>query len=178
MRTLLACSILALVTSTAAAQEIVTDGHGAGIGVEQNLGGLTGGAFVYDAAHFHVDVLLGIAHISENGPDFSSVGVAGRFFYVVHRLDRADFSIGGGLGLERTDLGNAHETNIHIEAAAQIRAFITGNVALSAALGLVIVTADNNGLPSGPVVGGGQGDTEFGFGGQLFGGFGLTYFFR
>jgi hypothetical protein len=178
MRKLLVAILVALAAHVAAAQEIVSDGHGPGVGVEQNLGGLTGASFVYDAPRFHIDVLLGIQHVSEDGPDFSNVGVAGRFFFIVHRLDRADFALGGGIGIARAEQGNVSETNIHIEAAAQIRAFITSNVALSASLGLVVVTADNNRLPDGPVIGQATGNDEFGFGGQLFGGFGVTYFFR
>ena len=177
MRKLLGAIVLLLAASAVSAQEL-PDGHGPGVGVEQNLGGLTGATFVYDAGRFHVDVLLGLEHISRTGPDTSSFGIAGRFFFVVHRMERADFGLGGGIGIARTDFGDAHETNIELEGAAQIRAFIAPNVAVLASLGLVIATADNGGLPGGPIVEGGNGDTEIGLGGQLFGGFGVTYYFR
>lgn len=176
MRTILVGIVLAA-AGTASAQE-VAEGHGPGVGVESNLGGLTGATFVYDAGRFHIDVLFGFDHTSRTGPDLSSVGFAGRFFFVIHRMERADFGLGAGLGVVRSDFGNENETNLHIEAAAQIRAFIAPNVALLASLGLAVVTADNGNLPSGPVVTGNNGDTEFGFGGQLLGGFGLTYYFR
>ena len=92
---------------TANAQEIL-DGHGPGVGVESNLGGLTGATFVYDAGRFHVDVLFGFEHTSRAGADISSFGIAGRLFFVVHHMERADL----GLGVVRSDFGNDHETAV------------------------------------------------------------------
>jgi hypothetical protein len=176
MRKLLIACVLSF-ASIASAQEL-PEGHGPGIGIEQNLGGITGATFVYDAGTFHIDVLLGLDHISRNGPDSTGLGIAGRFFYVAHKMERADFGIGGGIGILRTELGDAHETNIELEAAAQIRVFVAPNVVALASLGLSIVTADNGSLPDGPIAPGGNGDTQIGLGGQLFGGFGVTYFFK
>ncbi len=166
---------LLLCAGVAGAQEFV-DGHGPGIGVEENLGGLSGGSFVYDAGRFRIDAILGITHVSERGGgSFTELGLGGRFFYVVHRLERADFSLGGGVAIVHAD--NPSETNVQVELAAQIRVFVAPNVSLSGSLGFVIVTADNDVLLGGPVTPE-NGDGTFGFGGQLLAGLGITYYFR
>ena len=55
-------------------------------------------------------------------------------------------------------------TPIHLEGAAQIRAFVVPNIALSATAGLgVVLNKDNNNSAT--------------IGGQLGGSFGVTYFF-
>jgi hypothetical protein len=177
----LAALVLALSTLLAlgsAARAQTAEGHGPGIGVEQNLGGLTGGTFVYDAGTFHVDVLFGLAHVTLTGADETDFGIGGRFFFVVHHMERADLGLGGGVAIVRQEIGDRHETNIHIEGGAQIRAFIAPNVALLASLGIVVVTADNVILLDSPVTGSASGSGSFGIGGQLTGGFGLTYYFR
>jgi hypothetical protein len=178
MRTTLV-SLLVLGTLATAANAQTAEGHGPGIGVEQDLGGLTGGTFVWDGGSFRIDVLFGLAHLSIPGPDETDFGIGGRFWFVVHRMERADLGIGGGVAVVREEIGDQHETNIHIEGGAQIRAFIAPNVALLASLGLTIVTADNFIINNSPVVGMTNNATgSVGVGGQLFGGFGLTYFFR
>jgi len=174
MRKTLVISIL-LCASVAGAQEFV-DGHGPGVGVEENLGGLTGGCFVYDAGRFRIDAILGIAHVSDGvGGSFTDFGIGGRFFYVVHRMERADFSLGGGLAIVHED--NPSDTNLQIELAAQIRVFVAPNVSLSGSLGFVIVTADHHVILAGPVTTD-SGDGTFGFGGQLLAGLGIAYYFR
>src|SRR5215813_3017737 len=173
MRKTLVISLL-LCASVAASQELV-DGHGPGVGVEENLGGLTGGSFVYDAGRFRVDAILGIAHLSlHGGGSITDFGIGGRFWYVLHRMERADFSIGGGVAIVHED--NPSDTNVHLELAAQIRVFIAPNVSLSGSLGFVIVTADNDVILDGPVTTN-NGTGAFGFGGQLLAGLGATYFF-
>src|SRR5262249_18442770 len=177
MRKTLGFALLIVLSATgaASAQEFV-EGHGPGVGIEENLGGLSGGSFAYDAGKFRIDAILGIAHTSQqgNGSD-TVVGVGGRFFYVVHRMERADFSLGGGLAIVHDDAPS--ETNVQIELAAQIRAFIAPNVALFGSLGFVIVTADNAIILNGPITSN-NGDGAFGFGGQLLAGFGVTYYFK
>jgi hypothetical protein len=174
-------SVLLLATGAASAQEYA-DGHGPGLGIEENLGGLSGASFVYDAGKFRIDALLGFDYESAAGNNNGSVtrfGIAGRFFWVLHRMERADFSLGGGFGIVRESIGDGgpSETNILLEFAAQIRVFIAPNVALSGSLGVAVVTADNAVVVSGPVTSGG-GDGSFGIGGELLGGFGATYYFR
>jgi hypothetical protein len=154
------------VTGTAAAQTTPT-ARGPGVGAEATLTGIVGGTFVYDAAMFHVDALLG-ASFQHND---SSLAIAGRLFFPVHRSQSADFSLGPGIGLVHVThdpdgdgpLGRVSSNPIHLEGAAQIRAFVVPNVALSASAGLGIVLTDNNNSAT--------------IGGQLGGSVGVTYFF-
>jgi hypothetical protein len=174
---LIAASLLLVSASARAQQPDLGDGHGPGVGVEENLGGLSGGAFVYDGGHFRIDVLLGLDHSTHPGGNVTDFGLGGRVFFVVHRMDHADLALGGGLAVVHRSVGSADETNLQFEGAAQIRAFLTTNVALSGSLGFVVVTADNVVLEGGPVTPAG-GSGAFGIGGQLLAGFGATYFFR
>jgi hypothetical protein len=165
--------ITMLIASTAAAQE-PANGHGPGLGVEGTLSGFQGAAFVFDAPQFHIDVLFEFAHLSKDGPDASYFGLAGRFFYTIHRLGPADLGIGGGIGFVDASVGDNSNQVIEIEGAAQIRAWIVPSVSLTASLGLAIVSGDT---VNDPFVGG-TGNSAFGIGGQLFAQFGLVYFFR
>lgn len=159
--------VLALfATGTAAAQTGPT-ARGIGVGAEATLTGIVGGTFVYDAEAFHIDALLG-ASFQHND---SSLAVAGRFFFPVHRSQSADFSLGPGIGLVHVThdpdgdgpQGRVSTNPVHLEGAAQIRAFVVPNVALSATAGLGVVLTKN--------------DNSATIGGQLGGSFGVTYFF-
>jgi hypothetical protein len=172
----LAFAIVLLTVTWAPAVGAQEAGHGPGVGVEANLGGLRGAAFVYDASAFHIDVLFALAHASMDGPDTSIFGVGARFFYVLHRLGPADFGLGAGLGIIDSDVGGRSDTEIQIEGGAQIRAFIVPNVSLTASLGLVILSADRNTVQAPFFTA--EGDSAFGIGGQAFAEFGLVYFFR
>ena len=153
-------------TGTAAAQAAPT-ARGVGVGAEATLTGIVGGTFVYDAEVFHVDALLG-GSFQHND---SSLAVAGRLFFPVHRSQSADFSLGPGIGLVHVShdpdgdgpLGRVSSNPVHVEGAAQIRAFVVPNVALSGTAGLGVVLTNNN---NSAVIGG-----------QLGGSFGVTYFF-
>lgn len=152
-----------LATGTAAAQTAPT-ARGIGVGAEATMTGIVGATFVYDAEVFHIDALLG-GNFQHND---STLAVAGRFFFPVHRSQSADFSLGPGIGLthqsHHPDNTPTTSTNpLHLEGAAQIRAFVVPNVALSASAGLGVVLADNNNSAT--------------IGGQLGGSFGVTYFF-
>ena len=173
---------MVLALSTAAAAQPADaggGGHGPGVGVEQTLGGLTGATFSWDASAFHIDIVAGLAHFSDDGTaaDGTRLGIAGRFFFTLHDMGAADFSLGGGLGIVNRDFGDNSDTEIQVEGAAQIRVFLVPNVALLASLGLVILTADD-GVGSGSIAGGGGSDTIFALGGQLNAAFGLIYYFR
>jgi hypothetical protein len=156
-------------TGTAAAQTAAATptARGVGIGAEATLTGIVGATFVYDADVFHVDALLG-GSFQHND---SSVAVAGRLFFPVHRSQSADFSLGPGIGLVHVThdpdgdgpLGRVSSNPVHVEGAAQIRAFVVPNVALSASAGLGVVFTENN---NNAIIGG-----------QLGGSFGVTYFF-
>ena len=153
-------------TGTASAQN-ARAGRGIGVGAEATLTGIVGGTFVYDTDAFHVDALLGASFTRYD----STLSVAGRLFFPVHQTQSADFSIGPGVGLQHVThdpdgdggQGRTSSNPIHLEGAAQIRAFIVPNIALSATAGLgVVVVKDNNSAT---------------IGGQLGGSFGVTYFF-
>ena len=161
-------SLALLATGTAAAQTAPA-ARGIGVGAEMTLTGITGATFVYDAAAFHIDALLG----GSFKHDSSSLAVAGRFFFPLHRSQSADFSVGPGVGLVHTSVHDpdgdgpqegTSTTPIHLEGAAQIRAFIVPNIALNATAGLGIVLNNKN-------------DNSATIGGQLGGSLGVTYFF-
>jgi hypothetical protein len=157
------------VTGTAAAQTAptTTTARGFGLGAEATLTGIVGATFVYDTDLFHIDALLGAAF----RPNDSSLAVAGRLFFPVHRSQSADFSVGPGIGLEHNTLdpdgggplGRVSSNPVHVEGAAQIRAFVVPNVALSATAGLGAIFTNNNNSAL--------------IGGQVGGSFGVTYFF-
>jgi hypothetical protein len=137
---------------------------GFGIGIESTLTGLAGPSFVYQADRFHI---VGIVGYHDHGAA-SEMDLAGRFWWSVSATAASDFAIGGGIGIQNVDLGPESETDIHLEAGAELRAFLAPNFALSAALGLAVQTGDD---PPG-----GDAD-EYLLGGQLVGTLGLTYFF-
>jgi hypothetical protein len=140
---------------------------GVGVGAEATTTGIVGATFVYDASIFHIDALLGGAYASND----SVTRVAGRFFFPLHTSPSADFSIGPGIGFEHAthqEGGNpppprVSVNSVHLEGAAQIRAFVVPNVALSATAGIGAVFTNGN---NSAVIGG-----------QLGGALGITYFF-
>jgi hypothetical protein len=151
---------------SAAAQHPAGMRAGLGAGAEATTTGIVGGTFVYDRGNLHLDALLG-ARFAHND---SAIAVAARLFFPLHSTQAADFSIGPGLGLVHFEHGdnppnNARNNEVHLEGAAQIRAFIVSNVALSASAGIGAIFA--NGDNNNSVV----------IGGQVAGSFGVTYFF-
>jgi hypothetical protein len=159
---------LALFATGTAAAQTTRGARGIGVGAEATMTGIVGATFVYDAEAFHVDALLGGNFQRYD----SAVAVAGRLFFPVHRSQSADFSLGPGIGLVHTThdpdgdgpQGRVSGNPIHLEGAAQIRAFVVPNVALSASAGLGVVV--NNKEENNAIIGG-----------QLGGSFGVTYFF-
>ena len=155
-----------LATGTSLAQNAPA-ARGIGVGAEATMTGLVGATFVYDAEAFHVDALLG----GDFRRNDSEVRVAGRLFFPVHRMQAADFSVGPGLGLQHITndpdgdgpQGRNSTNPVHVEGAAQIRAFLVPNVAISASAGIgAVIRKDNNSAL---------------INGQLGGQFGITYFF-
>ena len=165
-------------TRLASAQE--GGGHGAGVGAEQTLGGMTGATFVYDLGQYRFDVLFNFGFVSAVGGGDSTTlfGLAGRFAWVLHRAGMADFSIGGGVGIQ---LASAAESavDVALEGFGQARIFLAPNFALHGSIGLGVVIADKQRIiaPIG-TESGGAGKSSFGIGGQLLAVFGFTYFFR
>jgi hypothetical protein len=162
--------------SIASAQE--GGGHGPGVGVEENLAGLTGGTFIYDMGNLRFDILFGLRFASTNVPggnDLTIFGFGGRVAYVIHRAGMADFSIGGGLGLIFASAGESN-INVDIEGFGQARVFLAPNFCLMGTLGLGVAITDKGAILDGPVITQGA-KTAFGIGGELVGSLGFAYFF-
>jgi hypothetical protein len=170
--------VTALTAAPGAAHAAQGAERGIGVGVAQTLAGISGATFVYDASSFHIVGLLGFQSIDRDpADDVTAFALGGEFLFHVSTTAQSDFSLGGGLTFVNVDNDPDDNSNIDLEALAQIRAFIVPNVALSASLGLVIVSANDVAIiGDGSIVRDGGG-TTIGFGGQVVGNFGLTYFF-
>jgi hypothetical protein len=136
-----------------------------GVGAEVGLNGLTGGASVnYDAGPFHVGGFLGFQ--DGNMDDDTDYTLGARFYYHVHDTTMSDFSVGVMVGFFSRDDQNVMVDNrnseVYFEPGAQIRAFISNNVALSFTAGISFGLADANGA---------------GLGAQLQGVAGVHYYF-
>jgi hypothetical protein len=119
-----------------------------GVGVEAQISKVGGGSINYDAGKFHVGGFLGFQ--DPEGPNNTEIAFGARFFYHVHHTAMSDFSIGGSLGIDSVPVlvggMTQRQTLLFIEPGAQIRAFVTSNVALSFTVGFVIGAADAGGL--------------------------------
>jgi hypothetical protein len=182
LTTLLAAAVLGL-GATAQAQESPPPappppppssssggGAGIGVGVAESLSGVTTGQFVYDQAVWHLEGLLAFASTSNpGGADRSTaVGFGAGGWYHLHRGAASDFSLGGALIVATQSNPGMNSTTVtSFEPGAQIRAFITPNVALAARVGLVFEFGDTPG-----------GGTDIFLNGRPNGDFGITYFFR
>jgi hypothetical protein len=182
LTTLLAVTVLGL-GATAQAQESPPpapppppppssggSGAGIGVGVAESLSGVITGQFVYDQAVWHLEGLLSFSSTSNPGGANRSTGVgfgAGGWFHL-HRGASSDFSLGGALIVATQSNPGANSTTVtSFEPGAQIRAFLTPNVALHARVGLVFEFGDTRG-----------GGTDIFLTGSPTAAFGLTYFFR
>jgi hypothetical protein len=149
-------------------------GGGAGIGVGAavtltNLGAFgPAGQFVYDASIFHIEALLGFAsqEVGANNDRVTDYVFGAGGWYHLHRGASSDFSVGALIAINTTSGPGASQTVTAFEPGAQVRAFVTPNVAAFARVGLAFLFGDT-----------GSG-TNFGLGGQPTGGFGFSYFFR
>ena len=152
-------------------------GAGAGIGVgaavtlaDTTTGGgfLPAGQFVYDMAILHFEALFGfnsreVNMAGDRGTDWV-FGAGG--WYHFHRGASSDFSLGALIAIDTTSGPGASRTVTAFEPGAQVRAFVTPNVAIFARAGLAFLFGDTN---SG---------TNVALGGQPSGAFGFSYFFR
>ena len=149
----------------------LSGGAGIGVGAAVTLTGLgacgPAAQFVYDASIFHIEALLGFASQEvaggERATDYA-FGVGG--WYHLHRGASSDFSVGALIGINTTSGPGNSTTVTSFEPGAQVRAFVTPNVAVFARVGLGFLFGDTG---NGTVVG---------LGGHATGGFGFTYFFR
>lgn len=150
-------------------------GHGLGIGAATMLNGTSGAMGTWGTSGFHVDGLFGLHRYTDGGNATTSFSLAARGWYHLHAASFADFSLGGGLGLNRwvsapgTPRSDTHY-DVSIEVGAQIRAFIVPNVALTADLGLGMLFGNND-----DILFGGQ---SIGGGGFVSGTMGIAYFFE
>ncbi len=139
----LALPLLLAQAGSAEAQEgRAGSGGNLGVGIHTMLlpDGPFGPAVIYDTGMFHIEGLFGFADDDAT----TRFDLGGRFWYHIHSAASADFSLGGGLGVVSIDPegGGEGTTDIEIDAGAQIRAFLVPNVAVSASLGLAILTGD------------------------------------
>jgi hypothetical protein len=154
-------------------------GNGLGIGVAAFVSGLNGPQVVYDFGIWHIEGILGFDRRDGGGMAPATVttfdfGVSA--WYHLSMGESSDFSLGGGFGFinQSNSAGGGSNNATVIEPGAQIRAFITPNVALHARLGISMVFGD----------GVGSNDAIIGMSPHVslnarpMGGFGLTYFFR
>lgn len=156
--------LLVVLTSLTSAPTAALAQARVGVGVETSLNTAAGNAgailFVYDASQWRIDGLFGLG-AANNGVALS---VGGRFHYVVHASQSADFAVGAGAFINHAS-GRAGrgDTTGEIDIQAQIRAFLTPSVALMGSLGMGL--------------GFGDGDVTVALAGKLSGAFGLVYFF-
>lgn len=120
-----------------------------GVGAEATLSGLGGMSINYDAGKFHAGGFLSFADSA--GDNNTDIGLGGRFFWHLHSTPMSDFSIGGNLGVLFDNETNpppdgSSATLLFLEPAVQIRAFVAGNVAISATAGIAIGLADAEGV--------------------------------
>jgi hypothetical protein len=169
--------LLLFVTFFGASEVAAQNSRGVGIGVEKTLGGLSGISLVIDMGQFRVDVLFHFdyrdkdpCYDHQHDEDYISFGFAGRFFYLLHSMRQADFSIGGGIGtlVVENDPCPYDYVVMQLEIAAQLRAFLTPSFAINGSFGFAIVFGEdiNTGFQIGE-----------GWNGGLLGSFGATYFF-
>jgi hypothetical protein len=152
-------------------------GHGLGLGAATMLNGTSGAMATWGTSVFHLDGLFGLHRYTDNGTGnaTTSFSLAARGWYHLHAASFADFSLGGGLGLNRwvsapgTPRSDTHY-DVSIEVGGQIRAFIVPNVALTSDLGLGMMFGDND-----DILFGGQ---SIGGGGFVSGTMGIAYFFE
>jgi hypothetical protein len=146
---------------------------GLGVGATMYTSGLFGPEVVYDFGLWHLEGMLGFDHRPNGGggnaPTLTTFdfGVGG--WYHLHLGENSDFSLGAAFGLltESPSVGNS-ATGFEFEPGAQVRAFITPNVALHGGLGFVFAFGDY--VP--PL------SKQISLAGQVNADFGFTYYFR
>lgn len=135
-----------------------------GVGAEASLNSVTAPVgsmlFVFDNRDWRIDGLFGLQ--AGNG---LALQVGGRFHYVLHNSERADFAVGAGGFINVVDgngFGNDSDVNGEIDVQAQIRAFLTPSVAVMASLGMGLSLGD---------------DVTVRFAGKMTGALGIVYLF-
>lgn len=116
---------------------------GIGVGLAANLLNTVGGpSIAYEGGLFHLDSALLLQQ--RRSGDKVDFGLMARFWWHLHAMQTADFSIGGGVAYRHIGPGNSD--GLWIEPGAQFRVFIVPNVAVNGTLGVSIATADASGF--------------------------------
>jgi hypothetical protein len=152
-------------------------GAGIGVGASAFVSGLSGAQVVYDTSRWHIEGLLAFVTShggNPNGPRFTTFNFGVSGWWHLHLGASSDFSLGGGVGIVNQAGGGVSNVSEIIEPGAQIRAFVTPNVAVHAMIAFPIVLGDD--VASQDNIAGRN--TSFGFNSQVLAGFGFTYFFR
>ncbi|MGD0836211.1 MAG: hypothetical protein ABSB49_06150 [Polyangia bacterium] len=147
-----------------------THGLGLGLGAMTMLDGTSGLLVTWGWTGFHADGFAGLKHTPaspgiDSSTDFT---LGGRFWYHIHAASFADFSLGGGVGINRVDTN----VSVSLEAGGQIRAFLVPNVAIAADLGFGANFGNRDDLLIGAQSIGGGGN------GFVAGTLGIAYFFE
>jgi hypothetical protein len=117
--------------------------HSFGIGAQVELispnFGISAAVAAYDVgwSEWEVSVGLGIFEQGQNALQPKNVyGLGLRVYFPVHRAERADFSLGGGVAINLLDDPNTGlSTATAVVLGAKIRIFVVPNVALVGTLG-------------------------------------------
>jgi hypothetical protein len=155
---------------TAGTARAETPAHGQfGLGVTNTLGESPGLIGVFDAGVWHAEATLGLSSANST----SQIELGGHGWFHLHSGASSDFSVGGGLSIDRVDPpgdkpagaggGSNATTRLGIDLGFQIRAFVTANVAVAASGGLQVLTGDGDGFVLGGL--------------QPIGAFSFVYFF-
>jgi hypothetical protein len=166
MNNKLMCSSIAVLSLLGAGSAFAGGSKGTiGVGAETNLSGDGGLSLNYDAGEFHAGGFL--SFVDEAGDNNTDIGLGGRFYWHLHSTPMSDFGLGANLGIifdndPTPPPDGSSNTYLYLEPAFQMRAFIAGNVAVSATAGIVIGLADADGVA---------------LGGQITGAAGIHYYF-
>lgn len=130
-----------------------------GIGVQTALSGLSfgigpipnvaGPTLSYDAGDYRFDVTAAFGYLEDTG---TQTVLAGRARHVLHRGQQADFALGVGVMMHHLDTGPA-TSSLFLEGSAQIRVFLSDEVALTGATSLAAGFSDFFVLGVGGLVG-------------------------
>jgi hypothetical protein len=153
---------------------------GLGLGGTVFVSGLAGPEVVYDFGAWHLNGLLAFrsqpANMAGDRATMFAFGVGG--WYHLHIGENSDFSVGGNFGLQTTSPAGAGNstTGFEFEPGAQVRAFITPNVALHGGLAVVLAFGDQ--VNDFGVGAGAQLEKQIALDAGFTGDFGFTYYFR
>jgi hypothetical protein len=140
-KNLISAIALALVAAAAGTASAGGQSGSLGVGAELDLSRNGGPSLNFDGGLFHAGGYLAF----NNNDSETRFALGGRFFYHLHSTAMSDFGVGGTLTIENVNPdgeGADSQTNFYIIPGAQIRAFLSSNVAVSGGLGLAIAAGD------------------------------------